>query len=256
MWSAGACGANIWASLKGQKWVVHIVASFGGQTCTMKMRSMTEQERAEFHAMCPPSFWQEMGVVMLPLLGSGLVVGFIAAVILRLGFWAVGVPKAESMYYEVAGGQISGLAFAAYGLFDCARRARRSGTRRKQILADLSHGEVGEETATTVSIVRLREPEHHTELLILHMEDGRVRAVLDDSTTNIGEDGPKRSGLRLGRHVTVLHLPASGRQITQFAGETLRRPKAVVSDPRQWPDDDIWLDPTALVGLPTSPADR
>jgi hypothetical protein len=217
---------------------------------------MTEQERAQFRAMCPPSFWQEMGVVMLPLLGSGLVVGFIAAVILRLGFWAVGVPKAESMDYEVAGGQILGLAFVAFGLLHTAQSARRSDTRRNQILADLSHGEIGEETATIASVIRLREPEHHTELLILQMADGRVRAVLDDSTTNIGEDGPRRPALRLGRHVTVLHLPASGRQITQFSGETVRRPKAIVSDPRHWPDDDIWLDPTALVGLPNSPDDR
>jgi hypothetical protein len=117
-------------------------------------------------------------------------------------------------------------------------------------MADLSGGMIGEEVATIASITCLREAEHHTELLILRMEDGRVRAVLDDSTTNIGENGPRRSGLRLARHVTVLHLPVSGRQITTFSGETVRRPKALVTDPRQWPVDDTWLDPTALVGLP------
>ena len=137
----------------------------------------------------------------------------------------------------------AGLACTLSFLPGIVRRYRQSLNRLEQIRADLAAGVIEEETALIRDITRLREEEHFTEFLLLETECGRLRGLLDDTTTNTEGRGPKQSRLRLARRMHILRFPTSGRCVTHFSGQTLRRPKALISDPRTWPADDEWLSP-------------
>ncbi len=211
----------------------------------MNRRSLTADESAEVTA--------EIATLRLRSAFSGMAISGLAAsaflgalawIVIRIIFriakavdWSPPVEQASW-----AAGTI-GAASILYTIFQTTklRRNFKAEIHRRQMDPDASV--VDEEIASIRTVTRFREAEHFTEFLLLETEDGRVRSRLDDSTTNTEGDRPRRSTLRLGRTMRVLHFPASGCQITKLEGETIRRPKAKTVDPRDWPEGEVWLDP-------------
>lgn len=209
-------------------------------------RAMTEQERAELEGDLAGLSQQDslLPVLIASVLSAG--VGFVLGSILAsLARWLVG-PRLEPLPITLAVGAAAGV--LATGVWDLLRRNRKRRQRAEDLARDLAHGRVEEVMSPVTGLHRFQEPEHFTELLILTCADGRLRAVLDDTTTNTEGDKPRRSTLKLGRQMTALRFPASGTERTRFEGDPLRRPKAVPSDPRTWPEEG-WITPDALARI-------
>lgn len=134
-------------------------------------------------------------------------------------------------------------------LYDAAHRYRKRRFLKDQLTSDLTTNVVEEEQTQLKSVIRLQEEEHFTEFLLLFTTDQRVRSLLDDSTTNIEGDRPKPSNIRLAQDICITRYPTSGYQHTTFSGTAVRRPKAILSDPRDWPADDVWLEASEVARL-------
>ncbi len=216
----------------------------------MTRRTLTDDDRARFAAaMTPAPLVREATFLLLFIVPAGFACGLIAALVLAVGIdLLTDTPRPQRTMIAKGVGWAAGAAFYALAAVTMLRTSFRDRNRRAAIGADLARGEVIEETAHIVRLIRLREEEHATELLLVETDDGRVRALLDDSTTNT-EGRPRRSTLKLARDLRVLRLPGSGFEVTIFEGAPLRRPPARDSDPRNWPETDQWLPPDSIARL-------
>ena len=211
-------------------------------------RDITAQEREE---LAKRMAMLAQGDGLLPVLtaacfsaGLAFVLG---SIITALARWAIGL-RLESLptWFAMA----AGLGVLAAGVNDTLRRNRKRRTQASGLAQDLNHGRVTEITVEVTGLHRFQEPEHFTEFLVFTCADGRLRAVLDDSTFG---DAPRQSTLQLGRRMTALRFPLSGTEQTHFSGDTLRRPKAIQSDPRTWPAEG-WITPDDLARIDGAPA--
>jgi hypothetical protein len=226
----------------------------------MVERAMTEAERAELAALLPGSAWHlsEALLFVMAICTLSALAGLLATALLTLMSWLTswatgwhGVSGAATRAVSI----VVGCSTAAGASLVMADQTIRRGRLRRAIAADLHNGIVDESTAEVASLVRLREPEHFTELLILACTDGRLRAVLDDTTTNTEGHIARRSRLKLGRQVSSLRLRGSGTEMTRFSGVALRRPPAILSDPRTWPSEG-WITPDDLAQIDGATPER
>lgn len=218
----------------------------------MERRPLTDIERAELQgaltARNPRTVLvSNIPICLLSAIFAGLVTAFLVAFAINLAK-PYGLTAPEHLWI------FSGIFITVVVILSAVNRSvqnyRNLTAYQNKLRSDLHANLVETEATQLKSIIRLREEEHFTEMLLLVTTDHRVRALLDDSTTNTIGDRPKRSRLRIAQEMHVSRYPISGRQVTTFSGATLRRPNAMLSNPRDWPpEEDAWLNESQVTRL-------
>ncbi len=208
----------------------------------MNQRQMTPLERSELEQAIRSGMTARRLAQMSAI--STLAACFCGSTVdlaVKLAFKATGaLATSQTTKTAIWAGIAATIVLALSALADLVSRFRQEQRARRQMKADIDAGMIEEETVQLSHVIRLLEAEHFTELLVLQTEDGRLRALLDDTTPNINGRSAKSSKLQLARTMRVLRFPLSGRETTYFDGEVLRRPKPRITDPTGWPADDRW----------------
>ncbi len=155
----------------------------------------------------------------------------------------IGLNSAAAPWVVALGVVVGGI----YAAVSTARWIRRWRDPRPLINADISGGQVVEETYHFTAAKRFQEPEHGGLFYFLRTTDDRVLVLYDAESQGLGVQGdnPLRSTFKPCTNLVIVRAPNTGYVISKhFSGEPLLSgdPHELAVGPKEWPDSDAYCD--------------